>query len=523
MLRVEQIEDFQTLRERAIWIEHENEYFRRRVRELADEIATLKGYVPAEQLQLELMRKDEQLAKLRQRVFGESSERRPSPHPPGPEPKKGEPQRGHGPTPQPRLPTREEHHRLPEEQRVCPACQGTLEEMGEVTEDAEEITVEKRRVVRVKHKRHKYRCRCNGAVKTAPAPLKLIPGGRYSLDFAVALGLGKWLDHLPLDRQRRMLERDGLVISTQTMWDQEDALAALLEPSYLLVLQYILGADVIGADETHWRLMKPGETKKWWAWCLTTDDAAWYMIEPSRSAETAAKVLGDFEGTIMCDGYAVYDTLARRSDARLRLAHCFAHARRKFYELHDSYPEQCRQALDMIDTLFLIERELPSPFGLEGDTLTAALELRTARRERESRPIAEALHQWALQQTALPRSALADALEYMLGRWKGLCAFLDDPMIPISNNQTERALRGMVIGRKNHYGSRSLRGTQVAAIFYTLIETCKLCDVDPEEYVRFVARAALETPGIAVLPQAYARGLRPTGAPAASSAPMPAA
>ena len=110
----------------------------------------------------------------------------------------------------------------------------------------------------------------------------------------------------------------------------------------------------------------------------------------------------------------------------------------------------------------------------------------------------------------------------MLGRWKGLCAFLDEPMIPISNNQTERALRGMVVGRKNHYGSRSLRGTQVAAIFYTRIETCKLCGVDPEEYIRFVARAALERPA-AILPQAYARGLRPAGALVPNSASTPAA
>lgn len=117
---------------------------------------------------------------------------------------------------------------------------------------------------------------------------RLIPGGRYSIDFAVALEIDKRLNHLPLDRQRRQMAREGLEISTQTMWDQEDALAELLEPSYVKLLAYILGADVIGADETHWRLMQPGSTKKWWVWCLTTDDAAWYMLEPSRSAETIA-------------------------------------------------------------------------------------------------------------------------------------------------------------------------------------------------------------------------------------------
>ncbi|MCY0992225.1 transposase [Nannocystis sp. ILAH1] len=113
--------------------------------------------------------------------------------------------------------------------------------------------------------------------------------------------------------------------------------------------------------------------------------------------------------------------------------------------------------------------------------------------------------------SALPRSALADAPGYLLGNWTGLTAFLDDPLIPLSNNRTDRALRGMVLGRKNHYGSRSVRGTHVAAIMYSLIETCIVCGVDPEQYLRFTARAALREPGVAVLPQEFARGHRPAG------------
>ncbi len=294
------------------------------------------------------------------------------------------------------------------------------------------------------------------------------------------------------------------------MWDQEDALAELLEPSYVKLLAYVLGADVIGADETHWRLMQPGSSKKWWVWCLTTDDAAWYMLEPSRSAETIGRVLGEFEGVVMCDAYSAYGSLAKASEGRLRLAHCFAHARRKFFEIRNLYPEPARQAIEMIDALFLLERELPSP-DLDGDAKLVALELRRQRRDDESRAITERLRQWAEQQTALPRSALAEAIGYLLGNWKGLTAFLDDPLIPLDNNRTERALRGMVLGRKNHYGSRSVRGTQVAAILYTLIETCILCGVDPQEYLRFAARAALRCPGTAVLPQEFARDLRLAG------------
>jgi len=228
------------------------------------------------------------------------------------------------------------------------------------------------------------------------------------------------------------------------------------------------------------------------------------MLEPSRSAETISGVLGEFEGIVMCDAYAGYKRLAAASAGKLKLAHCFAHARRKFYELRSTHPALCKQALDLIDPIFLLERELPSP-DLDGDAKVEALELRRQRRDRESRPLTVALKTWAQKQTALPRSSLAAALAYLLGHWDTLTAFLDDPLIPLDNNRTERALRDPVLGRKNHYGSRSVRGTQVAAIFYTLIETCILCGVNPEEYMRFTARAALLKPGTAILPQEFAR------------------
>ncbi len=509
MVDFEQIEDLDLLRKHAKLASLEREYFRKQAQKLARELAEFKAQQSPAQLEFALIRQAEQLALLRHKVFGESSERRPSPDPPGAPPTK-KPQTGHGPTPQDRLPRREVHHRLEGDQLKCPVCDGTLEEMGEVTDDADEIDVQRRRFEVLKHRRHKYRCRCNGVVKTAPAPLRLIPGGRYSIDFAVALEIDKRLNHLPLDRQRRQMAREGLEISTQTMWDQEDALARLLEPSYIKLLAYILGDDILGADETHWRLMEPGSSKKWWVWCLTTHDAAWYMLEPSRSADTIRNVLGDYEGVVMCDAYVAYQSLAKGSEGRLRLAHCFAHARRKFYEIRAMYPEPCEQALDMIDALFLIERELPSP-DLEGDAKPQALELRRHRRNTDSRPIAAKLKTWAEQQTALPRSALAEAIGYLLGNWSGLTAFLDDPLIPIHNNRTERAARGIVLGRKNHYGSRSVRGTQVAAISYSLIETCILCGVDPEAYLRYTARAALRNPGTAILPHEFARGLGPAG------------
>jgi transposase len=125
-------------------------------------------------------------------------------------------------------------------------------------------------------------------------------------------------------------------------------------------------------------------------------------------------------------------------------------------------------------------------------------------RAERSALLVAAIRTWAQGQRALPESSLGKAIAYMLGLWPGLTRFLNDPRIPLDNNATERALRGMVIGRKNHYGSRSRRGTEVAALFYSLIESAKLCGVEPKAYLLRALRAALATPGTVTLPHTLA-------------------
>jgi transposase len=164
------------------------------------------------------------------------------------------------------------------------------------------------------------------------------------------------------------------------------------------------------------------------------------------------------------------------------LAHCWAHVRRKFVDAEDNFPEACKEALDQIRELYRIEREAGGEIA----------KLATLRHDR-SKPIVDAIFNWAvaLKPRTLPESGLGKALSYMLGLWPGLTRFLTDPLIPLDNNATERALRGLVIGRKNHYGSRSKRGTEVAALFYGLIETAKLVGVEPRRYLLEAAVAAV--------------------------------
>ena len=494
---VDRVGDFETAKQYLRLYEKENERLHRRLQQLVMEIAGLRGEDGAQQLALELAKVQEQLANLQRQTFAESSEQRPSPR--EDPPKEKAPKTGHGPRPQPSLPIQEVLCQLSGEDRACPSCGDELHEMSGVTEDSEQITILHRHFVLQQIKRQKYRCKCQLGVQTAPGPTKNVPGGRYSLEFAVEVAINKYADHLPLERQRKIMAREGLLIDTQTLWDQIEPLAEHLKPTYDGLREYVLGADIVAADETWWRLMNEDSSKRWWAWGIATHDAVWYGIDPSRSAAAATRMLGNYSGIVMCDGYAAYDTLASNSKG-IKLVHCGAHARRKFIEAEQAYPVQAKVALDMIGELFGVERELEDPEALDGDAKQSAIESRLVVRAERSKPILARLQAWALEQMALPRSSIRKAIEYMLRYWPGLTAFIEEPLVPLDNNRVERALRGLVVGRKNHYGSRSRRGTEVAALFYSLIETAKLRGLDPRKYLLSAADLSIHHPGAVALP-----------------------
>lgn len=495
MIQIEKEQDVEVLRQVAILLLRENQTLRERIRSLQVEIARLSG-ADTSALQLELVQLQELLAQREKALFGDSSEKRPRR---ASEEPAGEPtaQRGHGPRPQPQLPLIDQTHELPADQRQCPQCGGELVEMGKQFEESEEITVVERRFVVVRHCRKKYRCRCNAAVVTAPGPRKLMAGGRYSPEFAVEVAASKYLDHLPLERQVRIMEREGLVIDSQTLWNQIDALADHLTPSYKALIKKVLSAPLVHADETHWRLMGGG-TSRWWAWCTASMEAVTYQIFSDRSQRAARSVLAGYKGIVMADGYSAYEALARAGPS-FTMAHCWAHVRRKFIEIEPNYPAACGEVLDWIGKLYDVERLAPRKADEEPPERLA---LRAQLRQERSREVVTQIRRWAESQRLLPQSGLGKAIDYMIGMWPGLVRFLDDARIPLDNNVAERALRGMVVGRKNHYGSRSRRGTEVAALFYSLFESAKLAGVEPKNYVLRATYAAIDVPGTATLPGA---------------------
>lgn len=498
-LDVDTVQDVTLLRQVIRLQESEIARLHKRLSDLSRRLAQMEGKSESAALQMELIKLSEQLSGLEHRLYGPSSEKQPRPA----SATDGEPppkRTGHGPTPQPELPQMQTRHTLEATERTCPLCQETMAEWSGQSEDSEEISVLERRFVLVTHKRQKYRCRCNAAILTAPAPQKLIPGGRYSLEFAVEVAVQKYAEHLPLDRQVRQMARQGLRVTSQTLWDQIWALSVVLRPSYQALRLKVLSAEVVHADETTWKRLDKRPSKLWYVWGLCSEQGAYYQMDPSRGASAIRELLGDYQGVVVSDGYVVYQTLARGSPG-LTLVFCWAHVRRKFLEALAPYPV-CQEALDLIGDLYQIERKLPGLATLLGEERTQACALRKAVRQAESAPILHKLAAWAQAQPSLPQSSLRKALEYMAHLWPGLVRFVDDGRIPLDNNPIERDLRGVVVGRKNHYGSRSERGTQVAALFYSLIETARHLGLRESDYLRRAAEHALLHPGIPLLPHA---------------------
>ncbi|HYG70150.1 MAG TPA: IS66 family transposase, partial [Anaeromyxobacteraceae bacterium] len=309
----------------------------------------------------------------------------------------------------------------------------------------------------------------------------------YSIDFAIEVAAAKYLDHAPLERQVRTMAREGLIVDSQTLWDVTNALAKLVKVVPEVIAAHVLRSAVIGVDETRWRMLDgrgrdSGEATNWQAWAVSCPTAIAYQIQDSRSTEAARAVIGDFAGIVMADGYGAYQAL-RKQGGKFRLAHCWAHVRRKFDEIEAFFPTQCRQILDLIGELYAVEKLCPT--GPPGD------ELRRKLRNERSREILGRIHRWALETRALPESGLGKAIAYMTSLWVGLTVFVDDPRVELDNNATERGMRGLVVGRKNHYGSKSRRGTEVAALYYTIFETAKLAGVDPKAFLRRTVHAIL--------------------------------
>ena len=369
--------------------------------------------------------------------------------------------------------------------KTCPCCAGELHRIGEDKSERLDMVPAQFRVLVTR--RPKYACRaCEDGVRQAPAPARLIEGGMPTEATIAQVLVSKYADHLPLYRQAQIYARQGGIdLDRSTLADWVGHAAWHLRPLHERLLVKLRQRPRLFADETTVPVLDPGRgrTKTGQLWAYAADDRPWggadppgvaFVYAPDRKAERPIAHLEGFKGTLQVDGYAGYRKLAERGD--VELAFCWSHARRNFYELATPGPAPiASEALQHIATLYAIEKDIR---GRSADE-------RRMVRQQKSRPLAEAFEQWLRAKLALisQKSKLAEAIRYALSRWEGLTRFIDDGCIELDNNTVERSIRPIALNRKNALFAGSDGGAEHWATIASLIETCKLNDIDPLAYL----------------------------------------
>jgi len=373
---------------------------------------------------------------------------------------------------------------------VCPCCSGALHRIGEDVSERLDVVPAQFRVLVIR--RPRYACRgCGDAIVQAPAPARLIEGGLPTDALVAQVLVSKYADHLPLYRQAQIFARQGVSLDRSTLADWVGRAAFLLRPVHERLLETLKRSGKLFADETTAPVLDPGRgrTKTGQLWAYARDDRPWggtdppgvaYVYAPDRTAGRPIAHLCGFAGVLQVDGYAAYETLAK--GGAVRLAYCWSHVRRQFYDLAAS--PIATETLSHIAVLYRIEAEIRG---------RSAEERRAARQER-SRPVVEALEAWLREKLRLlsRKSNLAEAIRYALSRWAGLSLFLDDGRIEIDSNTVERAIRPLALNRKNALFAGSDGGGQHWAVIASLIETCKLVRVEPHAYLADVITRIVE-------------------------------
>ncbi len=410
------------------------------------------------------------------------------------------------------LPVEVVEYRLPEEEQVCPCCQGALHEMS--TQVRQELKVIPAQVVVVKHVQYIYACRqceknnISTPIIKAEMPSPILPGSLASPSILAYIIDQKYTVSLPLYRQEQQLSRLGIELSRQTMANWLLAAAdQWLKLIYERLHEQLLERDILHADETTLQVLKePGrsaETKSYmWLYRTGRDGPpiVLYDYQTTRAGKHPAGFLSGFKGYLQTDGYSGYGQLTG-----IIPVGCWAHARRKFTEALKALPPEQKDkpvaasiGLDYCNRLFAIERQIKDLSSQERYDIRLA----------KSKPILDEFHMWLKRQRqqTLPKSAFGQAITYCLNQWDELNHFLLDGRLEIDNNRAERSIKPFVIGRKNFLFSNTPRGAKGSAIIYSIIETAKENNLKPYNYLVYLFE---QLPNVDIRDQAVLDSLMP--------------
>jgi transposase len=369
---------------------------------------------------------------------------------------------------------------------ACPACGGGLRPLGEDVAEQLEYVPASFRVIR--HVRPKLACSCCDAIVQAPAPSRPIERGIAGPGLLAHVLVAKFADHLPLYRQAVIYARDGVDLDRALLASWVGAASALLRPLVDAIRCHVLAGAKLHADDTPIPVLAPGngKTKTARLWTYVRDDrpsgdatppAVWFAYTPDRKGIHPATHLADYEGVLQADAYAGFNALYE--DGTIQEAACWAHARRKFYDLHEARPSALTtEALQRIGELYAIEAKIRGKPPHE----------RQQARQAEAKPLIDDLGRWlrGMLEKLSRKSDTSAAILYALNLWPALARYCDDGQIEIDNSAAERALRGVAIGRRNYLFAGADTGGERAAAIYSLIGTAKLNGVDPEAWLRHV-------------------------------------
>lgn len=378
----------------------------------------------------------------------------------------------------------------------CTACGGELRSLGEDVAEILEYVPGRFKVIR--HVRPKFSCAGCQTILQAPAPSRPIARGLAGPGLLAHVLVSKYADHLPLYRQSEIYAREGIELDRSTLADWVGQSSALLAPLVDALAGHVLSAAKLHGDDTPVPVLCPGRgtTKQGRLWTYVRDDrpagstsppAVWFAYSPNRKSEHPRQHLKHFHGTLQADGYAGFNGLYDRQDQPLIEAACWAHARRKFFDVHQAtHSPLALEALHRIGALYGIEEEI------RGRPADARQSVRQAR----AGPLLEALYRWlhATLQQISRKSQLSGAIRYSLSRWTALTRYRDDGTLEIDNNAAERALRTVALGRKNWLFAGSDAGGERAAAIYSLLGTAKLNGLDPEHYLRHILERIADHP-----------------------------
>jgi transposase len=368
---------------------------------------------------------------------------------------------------------------------ACPCCGGAVHKIGEDVTETLELIPRQWKVIQ--HVREKHSCRACESITQPPAPSHPIARGRAGPGLLAHVLFSKYGLHLPLNRQSAVYAREGIDLDVSTLADWVGACAATLMPLIEAIRIHVFAAERIHADDTTVPVLAKGKTRTGRLWAYVRDDrpfagpdppAAAFFYSPDRGGEHPEQHLTSYAGLMQADAYAGFNRLyeASRKPGPITEAACWAHARRKFFDLARLAKAPIAvEAVERIDALFTIEREI------NGMTPQQRLTLRAER----SRPLVAELEIWLRAQRAKlsSKSETAKAIDYSLKRWPALTRFLADGRLCMSNNAAERELRAVAVGRKNWTFAGSDEGGRRAAAIYTLIQTAKLNDIDPQAWL----------------------------------------